>query len=195
MAAHPAPFSRDSLPETDTARHTNFFLSSQVRIEAPAEHVFRVLRDTGTWKDWNTFCPEVIVEHTDHQHKTNPSDATHIDRDVTMAWQIRMTPDSNLRPQKILVTSCTSTPEESYSIGWQGLGIPRMLLKSDRMSEVTPFKGQQACQFRTWEGMSGPLSPVVKVIYGQILQDRFNDWAGDLKGYAEKTWNDEGEGR
>lgn len=192
MAEHPSPMPRDSLPDTDTARNANLFLSSQVRIEAPAEHVFRILRDANTWKDWNTFCPEVSVEYPDAQHTRTSSDTMIIEKGALVTEQVRMKSDSNLRPQKVLVTSYMDTMEEKYSVGWEARGIPRVLLKSDRMNEVIPIAGQHACQYRTWEGMGGPLSYVVKAMYGRVLRDRFIDWASDLKGYAEKTWKQEG---
>ena len=46
------------------------------------------------------------------------------------------------------------------------------------------------CEYRTWEVMAGPLAWIVKWIYGTVLQERFEDWSRDLKGFAEKTWSE-----
>jgi len=72
--------------------------------------------------------------------------------------------------------------------------MPGFLLRTHRTNEVqdilSPEKDGKVvmCEYRTWEVMAGPLTWIVKGIYGTVLQERFEDWSRDLKRFAEKTW-------
>ena len=55
-----------------------------------------------------------------------------------------------------------------------------------RETDAPDGEGEDWCEFRTWEMMNGLLSRVVKPMFGAVLQERFLDWAKDLKAEAEK---------
>ena len=46
----------------------------------------------------------------------------------------------------------------------------------------------ERCEYRTWETFAGPLAWLVRYMHGELLGERFVDWARDLKQFAEKTW-------
>lgn len=202
MSSRATPIPYDSLPAKHPARSAVLLVSSSVHIEAPAQHVFRTLCDGGSWKHWNSFCPQVDVtyksgDRNQTEQETGNGDAT-IGESAHLTLHVRMTPSSSsLIPQKVVVTDYSeylaSGPSAAsggrlYRIGWQAKGIPRMMLRADRTTEIEAVDRGEACQFRTWEGMGGPVSHIVKLMYGNTLQARFEDWANDLKEYAEKTW-------
>jgi len=201
MSSRATPIPRDCLPPNHAARSAVLLVSAKVRIEVSAQHVFRTLCDASSWKHWNSFCPQVDVTYRhggDHptERPTGSGGDAVIGEGAQMTLHVRMTPSSTLIQQKVVVTEYSEqiapTPSTAsvgpFRIGWQAQGIPRMMLRADRMTEVEAVDGAAACEFRTWEGMGGPASHIVKLMYGNTLQDRFEDWANDLKEYAEKTW-------
>ena len=169
--------------------------SAQVHIAAPASHVFKVLLDTSSWPEWNSFCPQVDVTPA-----SSSSNSEGLDVGAIMNLHVRMTPSSGLRQQKVSVTELRrSQAEESnalddasgmpcYTVSWQVEGMPQWLLRGFRTSEVKGSEDGEESEFRTWEFQAGPLARVVKLIYGTTLQERFQDWADDLKAFSEKTW-------
>lgn len=113
--------------------------------------------------------------------------------------QVRMTPGSSLREQKEVVSEFTRpTPGSGapYRICWDAAGTmatPKFMLRAKRENEFHEIPNGEAmvqCEYRTWESMAGPLAHVVKRMFGETLQTRFEDWARDLKAYAEKTWQE-----
>lgn len=83
----------------------------------------------------------------------------------------------------------TEDDKKTLRLAW---GSERVGLRAERVMELrevdTPEgeNGGQRCEFRTWETMNGLLARVVKALYGTALQERFLDWAADLKTEAEK---------
>lgn len=160
-------------------------------IQASATHVFHVLIDVSKYPAWNSFCPSAELESNGNELLDRLPIGTQITEHV------RMTPTSSLRKQKVVVTSFSapdvgeSSQTDVYKICWQAKGIPRSLLRADRTMEVVMTESGNTCEFRSWEFMAGPLAYAVKLMYGDTLQARFEDWAADLKSYAEHTWNEQ----
>jgi hypothetical protein len=44
-----------------------FTVYAATKISAPASLVFRTLRNTDTWRDWNKFCPKVVLNSQPHE--------------------------------------------------------------------------------------------------------------------------------
>ncbi|KAJ9611449.1 hypothetical protein H2200_004633 [Cladophialophora chaetospira] len=57
MPATKTDFSTPLIPQSTATFHA----SSRTIINAPASLVFRTLRNTETWKDWNRWCPRVAI--------------------------------------------------------------------------------------------------------------------------------------
>lgn len=58
-----------------------------------------------------------------------------------------------------------------------------MLLMAERVHEISEVDGMtQVCN---WEVQKGYLAYVVSWMYGQRLQDAFNGWVNELKGFVE----------
>lgn len=58
-----------------------------------------------------------------------------------------------------------------------------MLLMAERVHEIGEVDGMT--QVRNWEVQKGYLAYVVSWMYGQRLQDAFNGWVSELKGFVE----------
>lgn len=59
MAATKTDFSTPDIPMSEAT----FYVSACTRINAPASLVFRTLRNTETWKDWNRWIPRVTITY------------------------------------------------------------------------------------------------------------------------------------
>lgn len=163
-------------------------ISSHILIAAPASFVFATFRDTSTWPAWNTFVPACVVKQSETSKASSISEHVLNAKDE-MAMQVKMMPDANARQQGCIVTNTVDTPDTDgiFRICWEGKGFPKMMLRTLRTTEVVP-RGEDACEFRTWEVMAGVLAYVVKTMYGTTLQERFEDCSREIKEYVEKKW-------
>ncbi|EXJ59692.1 hypothetical protein A1O7_03838 [Cladophialophora yegresii CBS 114405] len=90
MAPTKTEFSTPDIPQSAAT----FYASARTLINAPASLVFRTLRNTETWKDWNRWCPRVTItaQPDDEDDATlaeieelvrNTSIAVNFDSDIT----------------------------------------------------------------------------------------------------------------
>lgn len=59
MNGKPADYSTPNIPASEAV----LVLHSEIEVAAPASSVFRSLRNTETWRDWNRFVPRVTITH------------------------------------------------------------------------------------------------------------------------------------
>lgn len=91
--------------------------------------------------------------------------------------------------------TASSNTGEVYRLAWAGIGMPPSFLSAYRVMEVRQLStstagsgaSEELCELRTWETMEGPVAYIVKMLYGKLLQTRFEEFAADLKKYAEGT--------
>ena len=91
-------------------------------------------------------------------------------------------------PRDVLVDDGSFYPdlEMLYRIAWITDGeIVGQGLYSERFNEIIELGEGCGVQYRTWELQCGPLAEFVRDAYGALLQERFEDWARDLKGESE----------
>ena len=75
---------------------------------------------------------------------------------------------------------------------WLGKNYPDWALRSERVHEIYEREGEEGgTVYDCYETMSGPLAWVVRVFVGGMLERRFGQWNGELKGFVEGS----GEGR
>lgn len=178
------------LDKPASASEAVVFISSGIKISAPATHVFDVLIDTGHWAEWNSFIPSVDLE----KGKGSSASSTALSVGTKLSMKIRMKPGANLMTQKMIVTELESSvqgassgPEDVHRVCWKFTGLPEFMLRTGRTNDVIET-GEASCEYRTTEIQSGPSAYAVKSMYGETLQARFEDMANDLKAYAERTW-------
>ena len=95
-------------------------------------------------------------------------------------------------PTDVLTNDGTYTSDlgNVYRIAWKGEGgFVAKGLRSERFSEVI-VRGENECEVRTWELMGGVLAKTVKWFYKDTLNQRFEDWATDLKRFCEEKAKD-----
>jgi hypothetical protein len=184
-------------------------LAASTRISAPAATVFAIVCDTAKYPEWNTFIPKVTIlsqpEGTDAESKVlelNTKFVFHAVMDLKKPGkdtptQLRITDFST--PEKpyneylgdlIKDESFTEDTSIVYRIAWKGEGSYLVMgLQTERFHEVI-IRGEEECEVRTWEVMSGPVAYTVKWMFKANLQSKFELWVEDLKKRAEGVHKD-----
>jgi hypothetical protein len=142
-------------------------IASEIVIEAPRAHVWKILRDVDRYPEWNPFTPRI------------ESDLT-IGSAVIL--HVAMEPGKPLLRQPEVMSSYV----EGEELGWgTTLGLP-LFLKANRTQRLIEL-GPSRCRYQTWDTFSGLLVPVVMGLYRKHVQRGFDETARALKERAEKT--------
>jgi hypothetical protein len=179
-------------------------LSASTRIEAPAPLVFSILRETDKYPEWNTWCPKVTIlaqpDGTPPDSKTLALGTSYLlhalmdtskpNRDTPTQLRITdlSTPDAphgDYLGDLIKDPAFTEDLSKVYRIAWKGEGsFLARGLQTERFHEVIVL-GDNECEVRTWEVMSGPVAYTVRWMFKSNLEGKFKLWVGDLKKRAE----------
>jgi len=157
-----------------------FTVSSSVLISAPASRIFDAIVDTANWSKWNTFVPSVEILKQPSDHSDN---AEKLAVGTNMRFTVYMKPGGSATSSMEQVTVLDS---EARKICWKFTGTPSWLLRAERVHEMID-KDDGTCEYRTWETFAGPVAYIIRSIYRNDLQERFNDWANNLKHYVEEA--------
>ena len=193
------------------AKNAITFCSAQITMSAQAEQAFHHLANPEKFHEWNSFAPKAEVVRVeasqDGDKDTKYVPQVPIKKGDQVNLHVRMKPsDTSLKNSNLVVRDITSYQPSSgkeseqkpteffnaakgpvYRLEW---GAARLGLQAERIMEiekVTREDGGDECIFRTWEMMTGPLAYAVKFLFGTALQERFFDWATDLKRHSEKA--------
>jgi hypothetical protein len=197
-----------------------FAVTASAQINAPASLVFNIVRDTSTYPEWCTFVPKVVVvEQPSTASPAVGQDSSDQVPDATLQLGTRFTffavmgtegskatpthliisdvstPShvSAYIPTSVLTASSTYTSDLSsvYRIAWKGDKIDFFArgLSTERFHEII-VRGEEQCEVRTWEVMSGVLAHTVKWLYKKTLDRKFQEWCTDLKGFGEMKWRE-----
>jgi hypothetical protein len=187
-------------------------LSYSTVIRAPAPLVFDTVLHVAEYPSWNTWVPSARIHTSPTTTKpdSNPEDLGRMRIGSIMTFDVVM--DAN-KPDKInptplkVVDICTPSAPTSYispallkdptftadlskvyRVSWTGhggLSTYAFGLSLERFHEVI-ILGENECEVRTWEVMSGLLSRVVKLMYHAALNQKVGLWCEDLKKRCEK---------
>ncbi|ROV88922.1 hypothetical protein VSDG_08915 [Cytospora chrysosperma] len=163
----------------------SFTIRSSIKITAPPDAAFAVLRDHSRWPEWNRFVRKVTI-------KSDPT-ATVIEKGTAMTFDVHMDPtDPDSAPGKVdmLVTILEPYNAEGegkgWRIAWKPTTYPSWVLRSERVQEFVD-DGHGNTEYTCWETMYGPLAYVVKLTVGTKLEKAFQCWGEDLKKRAEEN--------
>jgi hypothetical protein len=97
-------------------------------------------------------------------------------------------------PAAELASEPTYTKDLSsvYRVAWMSLksGMFDVGPTAERFNEVIVL-GEESCEVRTWECMSGVTAHAVKWIYKTTLEGKLQDWCDEVKKYGEVEWKKE----
>lgn len=97
--------------------------------------------------------------------------------------------DSDTQHEVVQVENVNRDGRPGYIIVWKTVGIPLgdWLLYAERVQEMFESADGKSTEYKTWGTFGGPMASVLRWtgVTDQIVA-RFEDWANDLKEYAEK---------
>ena len=125
--------------------------------------------------------PSVVILNRSSDHSDN---AEKLGIGTDMRFKVYMKPGGSATSSLLQVTVLDS---EAGKICWKFTGAPSWLLRAERVHDIT-HNEDGTCEYRTWETFAGPMAYIIRLIYGNVLQERFNDWGNDLKRYVEEEW-------
>ncbi|KAK5057759.1 hypothetical protein LTR84_011760 [Exophiala bonariae] len=113
MAATKTDFSTPDIPMSEAI----WYVSACTRINAPASLVFRTLRNTETWKDWNRWVPRVnITDQPDDEDDATLAEIEELVRNTSIAVNF----DSDITDGAAPVPLVHDPPRRG-SLGWAAM--------------------------------------------------------------------------
>jgi len=145
-------------------------ISRQIAIEAAPERVFSVVMDLDRYPEWNHFTPRITLATRDVQV------GAELDLDC------QMTERQLLRDEREVILAVDR-------VAWRlCMGTSRLRgrpgITSERWQVCEPLEGGRTL-FKNWERFTGPLSPLVWVLYAGRLGRAFERYCADLKARVE----------
>lgn len=133
-----------------------------IDIQVPSSSVWTILKDTSKYGEWNTFTQK-----------------------VDLRWElkspVKMQVVMEVGKSPIQQTEYLTQYQEGRLIAWGMNWWP--FLKAERLQTLSEIP--EGCRYETIDTISGPLTPIVHMIYGRRIQAGFDRVCQGLKKYAE----------
>mgnify|MGYP003656787991 FL=1 len=144
----------------------NSVASETIIINAPAEVVWSVIVDFGSYPLWNRFCPQ-------------------IDGELKLGAPLAMKVDlgNGLQEQVEYITVI----EAPHRIVWSMENKPGDPIHADRSQIITPID-DSSCRYVSMDEFSGPMVPSMMEALAEEVERGFNRCAEDLKARAEALY-------
>lgn len=145
-------------------------IATEIVIDAPPERVFAVVTDLDRYPEWNRFTPRITLATRDLRV------GAELDLDCRMSERelLRGEREAILALEPARRAFCMGT---SRTRGRPGI-------RSERWQVCEPLEGGRTC-FRNWERFTGPIAPLVYVLYAGKLRRAFEGYCRDLKARVE----------
>jgi uncharacterized protein YndB with AHSA1/START domain len=145
-------------------------VTTEVLIAAPPRRVFEIITDLDRYPEWNRFTPRISLA----------TGALRVGAEVDLDCQ--MTPEQLLRGEREVILELD--PERLvFSMGTSRLrGRPGIV--SERVQRCEPLGADT--RFVNAERFTGPLAPLVYLLYARKLKLAVDRYAADLKARAER---------
>ena len=137
--------------------------SIPIEIEAPAEFVWEVLKETARYGEWNPFTPQVD---------------TTFEIGAPARLRVRMWPGH------FRITETVCAVEKPRLLAWSRPFGPRWLLLALREQHIDTL-GENRCSYHNIDHLSGLLAPLVRLTHGAYMRRGFTDTGMGLKTFAE----------
>ncbi|KAJ4362876.1 hypothetical protein N0V83_009993 [Neocucurbitaria cava] len=189
-------------------------LSYSTNVHAPASLVLDTVLHVAQYPKWNTWVPSarIVTQASSSEPDFDPNDLSHMRIGSIMQFDVVMdankpnkitptplrvvdistpsAPTSYLSPELLDDPTFTADTSKVYRVSWTGDGgFYSYGMKLERFHEIIVV-GENDCEVRTWEIMSGILSRVVKLMYEDTLKEKVREWCEDLKKRCEKMHAD-----
>lgn len=141
--------------------------SDRVEINAPQQVVWDILYDLKRYPEWNPFTEKVVTTF-----KPNSPVELHVNL-----------PRRGKRLQREFITRV----EPPETMGWGMNMLHDSVLKARRWQTLEVINNQRCC-YHTEDHISGALSPLVRWLFSQSMEQGFNNMAYALKQRAEQLY-------
>jgi hypothetical protein len=185
-------------------------MSYSTVVHSPAALVFDTVLHVAEYRLWNTWVPSarILSQPITTEPDLDPNDLSHMRIGSIMTFDVVMDPKKsnkiNHTPLKVVDICTPSAPtsyispemledptftadlSKVYRVSWTGHGgLSSLGMSLERFHEVIVL-GENDCEVRTWEVMSGPLARIVKMMFQDTLKEKVALWCEDLKKRCER---------
>ncbi len=177
----------------------------------PAQ-VLSVIRDTSTWREWNSMTPIYTIKAS--PDASDPPASIDVDiiptgkdgwleRGTAGTMDVFMNGDGLVegakrsRQQDMEITFLERIDEEGrkgFRVAWKATGYAHWQLHSERVTDLVEAEegGVKGTSYVCWETFGGILGAVVKRVVGGQLVQRFGEYAGGLRAFCVERYGDGG---
>lgn len=145
----------------------NAVSSDEVRIEAPAEFVWKILLDFDNYAQWNGFCP---TAKNDSLEMGSPVDMM-VDLGDGLSRQVEYI--CRVDPNECIAWRMENKPED-----------PVHAVRSQHLKKINDV----SCTYTSIDEFSGPQKQAMMDAFAPTVEAGFNRCAYDLKAHAEKLY-------
>lgn len=144
-------------------------IAASIDIDADAERVWEIVRDTTRYGEWSPFLAGVEGDVV-------------VGKPVVLVVRMKMSPTARpVRQTETVTKIAPGGPDAPSEIGW---GIQGFFLETERIQRVVPM-GPGRSRYETTDSFEGLVVPIVMAFFGKHIQAGFEATARALKARAE----------
>ncbi|KAF7192936.1 hypothetical protein HII31_05747 [Pseudocercospora fuligena] len=194
--AHTGPRATPTIPKGGV-----FSVYAEITIPTPPQYPYEALLDIRTWREWNSFNPDVIITKHSNPHSRD----IRMEQGCFMTVSYQITPDVRKETKSVCrhmePLKHKDDGKESHSMGgnvtrirWTSdnanLLTPGFVLKTERVNEIEETSDGH-CKYRTWLTFDGFSAKTMKKKYEKALVARLPEFCEDLKERSMKLYQDQ----
>lgn len=173
-----------------------FSVYAEIAINTPPQYPYEALLDLHSWREWNTFNPDVLITKHPQAHSRN----LRLEQGTFMTVTVQINEQERAKSKEVCMhlepLKHKNDGRPSHAAGgnvtrirWVSDNanylIPRFVIKSERVNEIEE-KGDSACVYRTWITFSGFAAKNWKKKHERDFQQRVVEFCEDLKKRCEE---------
>ncbi|EMF11874.1 uncharacterized protein SEPMUDRAFT_149730 [Sphaerulina musiva SO2202] len=172
-----------------------FSVYAEIAINTPPQYPYEALLDLHSWREWNTFNPDVLITKHPQAHRRN----LRLEQGTFMTFTVQMNEQETLKSKQVcmhldpLKHKHDGRPSHAAGgnvtrIRWVSDNanylVPGFVIKDERVNEIEE-KGDDACVYRTWITFSGFAAKNWKKKHEKDFQQKIVDFCEDMKRRCE----------
>ncbi|KAF2170919.1 hypothetical protein M409DRAFT_18890 [Zasmidium cellare ATCC 36951] len=164
---------------------------AETDIPTPHNYPYQAIIQIHSWRDWNTFVPDVLVT----KHPNSHSRTIKMEQGTFMTFTVQLTPSERVQTKTVCQhLEPLKHRADGHKSHVAGHNITRIRWTSDNANLLTPgFVLKQecvneieenddgTCKYRTWLTFAGMASKNLKKKFGEAYQQKMQDFVRDLR--------------